>query len=164
MTPDVSVFEAKVTSGVTHAGCDDFDSRMVTSFDNGFNHKKDISGNVRAVPRLRTVCACVKRNLSSSANASIDVDQLYDVIYFYASISRAKFEELYIDPFKQTITPVECVLLEAKLEGSDAQGCNCLQADEYSEVVWLLKDFFNGKVLNQSTDQDETITYEALSR
>ena len=89
---------------------------MVTYFINEFKrkYKKDISGNARAVRRLRTACERAKRNLSSSANASIEVDQLYDSIDFYTSISRAKFEELCIDLFKQTVTPVERVLQDAR--------------------------------------------------
>ena len=91
---------------------------MVTFFINEFKrkYKKDIRGNRLAVRRLRTAYECAKRNLSSSANASIEVDQLYDSIDFYTSISRAKFEELCIDLFKQTITPVERVLQDVKLD------------------------------------------------
>ena len=108
LTIDDGVFEVKATSGDTHLGGEDFDSRMVTYFINEFKrkYKKDISGNARSVRRLRTACERAKRNLSSSANASIEVDQLYDSIDFDTSISRPKFDELCIDLFKQTITPV----------------------------------------------------------
>ena len=68
------------------------------------NDEKDAYGNVYAVRLSWTACERVKWGLSSSANASIAVDQQYDRIDFYTSISRAKFEELFIDPFKQTIT------------------------------------------------------------
>ena len=96
LTIDDGVFEIKATSGDTHLGGEDFDSRMVTYFINEFKrkYKKDISGNARAVRRLRTACERATRNLSSSANASIEVDQLYDSIDLDTSISRAKFEEL----------------------------------------------------------------------
>ena len=96
LTIDDGVFEVKATSGDTHLGGVDFGSRIVTHFINKFKqkYKKDISGNARAVRRLRTACERAKRNLSSSANASIEVDQLYDSIDFYTSHSRAKFEEL----------------------------------------------------------------------
>ena len=69
---------------------------MVTYFINEFKrkYKKDISGNARAVRRLRTACERAKRNLSSSANSSIEVDHLYDCIDFYMSTSRAKFEKV----------------------------------------------------------------------
>ena len=134
LTVDDGVFEVKASSGDTHLGGEDFDSQMVTHF-NKFKRKckKDISGNARTVRRLRTACERATRNLSSSANASIEVDQLYDSIDFYTSISRAKFEELCIDLFKQTITPVERVLQDAKFENSHPRGCPCWRVDADSE-------------------------------
>ena len=42
-------------------------------------HKKDISGNPRALRRLRTACERAKRTLSSSAQTSIEIDSLYEV-------------------------------------------------------------------------------------
>ena len=79
------VFVVKATSGDTRLGGEDSDSRMVAYFINGtmWKHKKDIHWNARAVRRLRTACERAKRNQSSSANASIDVDQLYDSTDLY---------------------------------------------------------------------------------
>jgi len=50
---------------------EDFDNRMVNHFTNEFKrkNKKDITGNKRAVRRLRTACERAKRTLSSSAQA-----------------------------------------------------------------------------------------------
>ncbi|GLG92536.1 GM26002 [Gryllus bimaculatus] len=50
------IFEVKATSGDTHLGGQDFDSRMVTHFVEEIKrkHKKDISDNKRALRRLRT--------------------------------------------------------------------------------------------------------------
>ena len=137
---------------------------MVTYFINEFKrkYKKDISGNARAVRRLRTACERAKRNLSSSANASIEVDQLYDSIDFYTSISRAKFEELCIDLFKQTITPVERVLQDAKLDkGAIHEVVLVGGSTRIPKVVQLLKDFFNGKEPNKSINPDEAVAYGA---
>ena len=137
---------------------------MVTCFINELKrkYKKDISGNARAVRRLRTACERAKRNLSSSANASIEVDQLYDSIDFYTSISRAKFEELCIDLFKQTITPVERVLQDAKLDkGAIHEVVLVGGSTRIPKVVQLLKDFFNGKEPNKSINPDEAVAYGA---
>ena len=59
--------------------------------------------------RLRTACERAKRTLSSATTANIEVDQLYEGIDFYTSITRARFEELNIDLFKSTIAPVESI-------------------------------------------------------
>merc|ERR1712033_161536 len=70
---DDGIFEVKSTAGDTHLGGEDFDNRMVDHFVNEFKrkHKKDLSGNKRALRRLRTACERAKRTISSSAQASI---------------------------------------------------------------------------------------------
>merc|ERR1712233_97439 len=52
------IFEVKSTAGDTHLGGEDFDNRMVDHFVNEFKrkHKKDLTGNKRALRRLRTAC------------------------------------------------------------------------------------------------------------
>jgi len=68
LTIEDGIFEVKSTSGDTHLGGEDFDSRMVNHFIQEFKrkHKKDISDNKRALRRLRTACERAKRTLSSS--------------------------------------------------------------------------------------------------
>merc|ERR1712013_834003 len=69
--------------------------------------EKDITGNKRALRRLRTACERAKRTLSASAQANIEIDSLFERIDFYTSITRARFEELCSDLFKGTLEPVE---------------------------------------------------------
>jgi len=68
LTIEDGIFEVKSTSGDTHLGGEDFDSRMVNHFVQEFKrkHKKDISDSKRALRRLRTACERAKRTLSSS--------------------------------------------------------------------------------------------------
>merc|ERR1712173_568441 len=114
------IFEVKSTAGDTHLGGEDFDNRMVDHFVNEFKrkHKKDLTGNKRALRRLRTACERAKRTLSASAQASIEIDSLFEGIDFYTSISRARFEELCSDLFKGTLEPVEKAMRDAKLDKS----------------------------------------------
>ena len=74
------IFEVKSTAGDTHLGGEDFDNRMVNHFIQEFKrkNKKDISGNKRAVRRLRTACERAKRTLSSSTQAAIEIDSLFE--------------------------------------------------------------------------------------
>jgi L1 cell adhesion molecule like protein len=60
-------------------------------------YKKDLRSNKRALLRLRTACEQAKRTLSTSTQAEIELDYLFDGIDFYPSITRAKFEELNVD-------------------------------------------------------------------
>ena len=68
------------TAGDTHLGGEDFDNRMVDHFKEEFKrkHKKDMSGNQRAIRRLRTACERAKRTLSSSTEASVEIDSLHE--------------------------------------------------------------------------------------
>merc|ERR1712071_499458 len=95
-------------------GGEDFDNRMVDHFVNEFK-KKDITGNKRALRRLRTACERAKRTLSASAQANIEIDSLFEGEDYYTSITRAKFEELCSDLFKGTLDPVEKAMKDAKM-------------------------------------------------
>ena len=55
-------------------------------------NKKDISGNERAKRRLRTACERAKRTLSSSTQAYIEIDGLFEGVDFMSNITRARFE------------------------------------------------------------------------
>uniref|UniRef100_A0A673G486 Heat shock protein family A (Hsp70) member 8 n=1 Tax=Sinocyclocheilus rhinocerous TaxID=307959 RepID=A0A673G486_9TELE len=109
LTIEYGIFEVKATAGDTHLGGENFDNRMVNHFIAEFKRKfkKDITGNKRAVRRLRTACERAKRTLSSSTQASIEIDSLYEGADFYTSITRARFEELSADLFHGTLEPVE---------------------------------------------------------
>jgi L1 cell adhesion molecule like protein len=90
----------KATAGDSHLGGEDFDNRMMKHFVQEFrkrNKEKDSSGSAMALRRLSTACERMKRSLSSSTQANIEMDSLYDGIYFYSIITRALFEELKVD-------------------------------------------------------------------
>ena len=88
---DEGIFEVKATVGDTHLGGEDFDSRMVNHFISEFKRKSklDITGNKRALRRMRTaVRTCSNAFLSSSTSANIEIDSLYEGQDFYTSITR----------------------------------------------------------------------------
>merc|ERR1712004_133843 len=158
------IFEVKSTAGDTHLGGEDFDNRMVDHFVNEFKrkHKKDLMGNKRALRRLRTACERAKRTLSASAQASIEIDSLFEGIDFYTSITRARFEELCSDLFKGTLDPVEKALRDAKLDKSSIHDIVPVGGStRIPKVQKLLQDFFNGKELNKSINPDEAVAYGA---
>ena len=82
LTIEDGIFEVKSTAGDTHLGGEDFDNRMVNHFVQEFKrkYKKDMSTNKRALRRLRTACERAKRTLSSSAQASIEIDSIFEGI------------------------------------------------------------------------------------
>lgn len=161
---DNGIFEVKSTAGDTHLGGEDFDNRMVTHFVQEFKrkHKKDFSSNKRALRRLRTACERAKRTLSSSAQASIEIDSLYEGIDFYTSITRARFEELNSDLFRNTLEPVEKSLVDAKIDKGKIDEIVLVGGStRIPKIQKLLRDFFNGKELNKSINPDEAVAYGA---
>nr|AEP26350.1 heat shock protein 70 [Sinonovacula constricta]QCV57272.1 heat shock protein 70 [Sinonovacula constricta] len=164
LTIEDGIFEVKSTSGDTHLGGEDFDNRMVNHFIQEFKrkHKKDMSDNKRAVRRLRTACERAKRTLSSSTQASIEIDSLFEGIDFYTSITRARFEELNADLFRGTLEPVEKSLRDAKMDKSGVNEIVLVGGStRIPKIQKLLQDFFNGKELNKSINPDEAVAYGA---
>ena len=161
---DDGIFEVKATAGDTHLGGEDFDNRLVDHFMKEFQrkHKKDISHNKRAIRRLRTACERAKRTLSASAQASVEIDSLYEGVDFYTSITRARFEELCADLFKGTLDPVEKALRDAKMDKSSIDDIVLVGGStRIPKIQKLLSDFFNGKDLNKSINPDEAVAYGA---
>ena len=161
---DDGIFEVNATAGDTHLGGEDFDNRLVDHFMKEFQrkHKKDISHNKRAIRRLRTACERAKRTLSASAQASVEIDSLYEGVDFYTSITRARFEELCGDLFKGTLDPVEKALRDAKMDKSSIDDIVLVGGStRIPKIQKLLSDFFNGKDLNKSINPDEAVAYGA---
>ncbi|KAH3692357.1 hypothetical protein DPMN_194807 [Dreissena polymorpha] len=163
-TIEDGVLNVKSTAGDSHLGGEDFDNRMVDHFIQEFKrkHKKDIRDNKRAVCRLRSACEKAKRTISSSTQASIELDSLYDGVDFYTSITRARFEVLNADLFRGTLEPVEKALRDARMDKAGIQDIVLVGGStRIPKVQKLLQDFFNGKELNKSINPDEAVAYGA---
>ncbi|XP_056639850.1 heat shock 70 kDa protein cognate 2-like [Diorhabda sublineata] len=159
-----SLFEVKSTAGDTHLGGEDFDNRLVNHFVEEFKrkHKKDLSGNSRALRRLRTACERAKRTLSSSTEASLEIDALHEGVDFYSKITRARFEELCMDLFRSTLQPVEKSLIDAKLDKEAIHDVVLVGGStRIPKIQKMLQDFFCGKALNLSINPDEAVAYGA---
>ncbi|XP_046667818.1 heat shock protein 68-like [Homalodisca vitripennis] len=159
-----SLFQVKATAGDTHLGGEDFDSRLVNYFSEEFKRKfkKELRGNARALRRLRTAAERAKRTLSSSTEASIEIDALFDGIDFYTKISRARFEELCADLFRSTLQPVEKALNDANIDKSNIHDVVLVGGStRIPKIQSLLQNFFSGKSLNLSINPDEAVAYGA---
>lgn len=164
LTIEEGIFEVKATAGDTHLGGEDFDNRLVNHFTQEFKrkNKKDITGNARALRRLRTACERAKRTLSSTAQTTIEIDSLFEGIDFFTSITRARFEELNMDLFRNCMDPVEKTLRDAKIDkGSVHEVVLVGGSTRIPKIQTLLQDFFNGKELNKSINPDEAVAYGA---
>merc|ERR1712063_71898 len=164
LTIEEGIFEVKATAGDTHLGGEDFDNRMVDYFLQDFKrrHRKDITTNPRSLRRLRTSCERAKRTLSSSTQAHIEIDSLFDGIDFNSTITRARFEDLCMDYFKKCMEPCEKVLRDAKISKNNVHEIVLVGGStRIPKIQSLLSEFFNGKELCKSINPDEAVAYGA---
>ncbi|KAI9136929.1 putative heat shock protein [Paraphysoderma sedebokerense] len=161
---DGGIFEVKATAGDTHLGGSDFDNRLTNHFVDEFKRKfkKDVTGNARSLRRLRSAAERAKITLSSSAQASIEVDSLFEGIDFYTSITRARFEDLNKDLFQKCMDPVEKVLKDSGISKSQVDEIVLVGGStRIPRIQKLLSDFFNGKQLSKGINPDEAVAYGA---
>jgi len=164
LTIDDGIFEVKATAGDTHLGGEDFDSRLVDHCLEDFKRKTkvDLTGNQRALRRLRTACERAKRTLSSSAVATIEIESLFEGKDFSMQITRARFEELCSDLFRSCIEPVEKVLRDSKIDKSKVHDIVLVGGStRIPKIQKLLSEFFNEKELCKSINPDEAVAYGA---
>jgi L1 cell adhesion molecule like protein len=161
---DDGVFEVKATAGDTRLGGEDFDTRLVHHFTQDFKrkHKKDISQNKRAIRRLKTACENLKKTLSSTTQATLEIDSLFEGIDYTSNITRARFEELCGDLFRKTFEPVEQVIKDSGISKSLINEVVLVGGStRIPKIQNQLTDFFNGKSLNKSINPDEAVAYGA---
>jgi len=164
LTIEDGVFEVKATAGDTRLGGEDFDTRLVQHFTQDFKrkHKKDMSENKRSIRRLRTACENLKKTLSSSTQATIEIDSLFEGIDYSSTITRARFEELCGDLFRQTFEPVEKVIKDSKISKSNIDEVVLVGGStRIPRIQNQLENYFNGKALNKSINPDEAVAYGA---
>lgn len=159
-----SLFEVKATAGDTHLGGEDFDNRLVNFLADEFKrkHKRNLKTNPKALRRLRTAAERAKRTLSSSTEASVEIDALFEGIDFFCRVSRARFEELNADLFRTTLEPVEKALKDAKMEKNTIHDIVLVGGStRIPKIQSLLQNFFGGKKLNLSINPDEAVAFGA---
>jgi len=164
LTIDDGVFEVMATAGDTHLGGEDFDNRLVDHCVAAFKRKekKDISSNPRAMRRLRTQCEQAKRTLSSAVRATIEVDSLFEGLDFNITVTRAKFENLCNEPFRNCLDPCRKVIQDAKISKNEVHEVVLVGGStRIPKIQSLLSQFFNGKELNKSINPDEAVAWGA---
>merc|ERR1712056_38992 len=165
LTIEDGIFEVKATAGDTHLGGEDFDNRIVDFCLQDFKRKnrgKDMVGNHRAIRRLRTQCERAKRTLSSSTQATIEIDSLFEGIDYSCSLSRARFEELNMDYFRNSMGPVEKCLRDSGIDKRNVHEVVLVGGStRIPKVQQLIQEFFNGKEPCKSINPDEAVAYGA---
>jgi len=165
LTIEDGIFEVKATAGDTHLGGEDFDNRIVDFCIQDFKRKNrgmDMSENQRALRRLRTQCERAKCTLSSCTQATIEIDSLFDGVDYSATLTRARFEELCMDYFRNTISPVEKCLRDSGIDKRNIHDVVLVGGStRIPKVQQLIQEYFNGKEPNRSINPDEAVAYGA---
>lgn len=153
-------FQVVATCGNPHLGGQDFDGCLVDYCQKEFlkKHKKDITGNNRAMRRLLTACERAKRTLSDQVRTTIEIEALCDNIDFSISISQAKFDELCQALFKSTLEPVKDALESARIKKEKVDEVILVGGStRIPKIRKLISEFFDGKTLNRSVNADEAV-------
>jgi len=165
LTIDNGVFEVKATAGDTHLGGEDFDQRLMDHCIAQFKKKHsgmDLSGDKKAMARIRRACETAKRTLSTQTSAQIEIESIHQGIDFSLSISRAKFEELCIDLFSKTLEPVKQVVKDSGFDKKDIHQIVLVGGStRIPKVQDILSQYFDGRELNKAINPDEAVAYGA---
>jgi len=145
-------------------GGQDFDQRVMQHFIKIIKTKTkvDLSGDYRALAKLRREVEKAKRALSTVHQVKVEIESLVNGEDFSETLTRAKFEELNADLFKKTLKPVQQVLEDSGLKKSDIHEIVLVGGStRIPKVQELIKDFFNGKEPNRGINPDEAVAYGA---
>ncbi|SOV14121.1 heat shock protein 70 [Plasmodium sp. DRC-Itaito] len=161
---DNGVFEVYATAGNTHLGGEDFDQRVMDYFIKMFKKKNniDLRTDKRAIQKLRKEVEIAKRNLSVVHSTQIEIEDIVEGHNFSETLTRAKFEELNDDLFRETLEPVKKVLDDAKYEKSKIDEIVLVGGStRIPKIQQIIKEFFNGKEPNRGINPDEAVAYGA---
>ncbi len=164
LTIDSGVFEVIATNGDTHLGGEDFDHRVLDFLSKRIRdvHNVDISKNKSAIQKLKSEIEKAKRSLSSSPQATVEIEELVEGLDLKETLSRAKFEGLNMDLFKKTMDPVEKVMTDGGMKKSEIHEVVLVGGStRIPKIQQLIKDYFNGKEPNKGINPDEAVAYGA---
>merc|ERR1712106_634686 len=110
----------------------------------------DITGDKRALQKLRKEVERVKRALSSQQQARLEIEDLAEGFDLSETLTRAKFEELNNDLFKKTLGPVKRVLNDAQMNIEDVDEIVLVGGStRIPKVQSLISELFGGKQPSQ---------------
>ena len=158
------IFEVIATGGDTHLGGEDFDNILVDYCMKDYEKKNNesIAESPKAIRRLRTACENAKIALSGASSTTIDIDSLYEGNNYNITITRSRFEMLCEKLFQKTITVVENVLKDAKMNKNNINEILLVGgSSRVPKVQELLSSYFNGKQLCKNINPDEAVALGA---
>lgn len=161
-TIEEGVINMLAVASDTYLGGDDFVKRVVSHCVNEIKKawKLDISVNLRSFQRLRAACEVAMCELSSTSQAQINIESLFEGRDFQTIITRQKFEELCQDLFRSTSWSIGRIFADSMRHKSEVHeivivgGCSRIPA-----IQKLWTEYFGGKPLVRSINAQESEVY-----
>lgn len=161
------VFEVLSTSGDTHLGGDDFDSKIVDWLINEFRHDEgiDLSKDRQALQRLTEAAEKAKIELSNLSQTYINLPFITATDagpkHLERTMTRAKFEDLCTDLIDRCRVPVNTALKDAHLDASKIDEVVLVGGSTRIPAIQTLVKQIIGKEPNQSVNPDEVVAIGA---
>jgi len=165
---DDGVFQVLSTNGDTHLGGDDFDQVLMDYIADEFKKENgvDLRKDPMAMQRLKQAAEQAKKDLSSQANADINlpfitVDANRNPLHLVRSISRAQFERMVEHLIERCKKPVLAALKDAKLSPEQIDEVVMVGGmTRMPRVQQLVKQIF-GKDGHRGVNPDEVVAVGA---
>jgi len=123
--------------------------------------KLDASGDNKAMSKLKREAEKAKRTLSSSTTTTIEIDSFFNGQDLKVDLSRAKFESLNMQMFKNTLKPVDKVLKDSGLDKSEIDDIVLVGGStRIPKVQQIIEEYF-GKKASKEVNPDEAVAYGA---
>ena len=157
--------EVKRRVGYSCLGGKEFDKRLVEYCKEKFKRKTgiDIGANEKALRRLFTYCEKAKKTLSTTNQATIEIDCLMEGQDLILDITRNKFEDICYDLFKKYLPCIEKLLKDADVNKNKINEIILVGgSSRIPKINKIIQDFFNGKIINKSLNPDECMAIGAV--
>ncbi|WP_441000298.1 molecular chaperone DnaK [Fodinibius sp. SL11] len=161
------VFEVKSTSGDTHLGGDDFDSRLIDHLAKEFKKDEgiDLREDPMAMQRLKDAAEKAKIELSSSQKTNVNLPFITATDsgpkHLNIDITRSEFEKMIDDLVQKTMDPCKKALDDADMTKNDIDQVILVGGStRIPKIQEVVKDFF-GKDPSKGVNPDEVVAVGA---
>ncbi|MEI6477185.1 MAG: molecular chaperone DnaK [Actinomycetes bacterium] len=163
------VVEVKATNGDNNLGGDDWDQSLVDYLVKTFGSKNgiDLTKDKMAMQRIREAAEKAKIELSSSAQASINlpyitVDSDKNPLFMDETITRAQFQTMTADLLERCKKPFQSVLKDAGIPIANIHSVVLVGGStRMPAVVDLVRALTGGKEPNKGVNPDEVVAVGA---
>lgn len=162
------VCEVRATSGDSHLGGDDFDTRVVDWLADEFKKDQGIElrGDAQALQRLYEAAEKAKCELSSAAQTQINLPFITADAsgpkHLNMTLSRATFDNLTHDLVQRCLDPAKQAMADAKIGEHDINEVILVGGSTRMPAVQaLVKRLTGGKEPNMSVNPDEVVALGA---